>query len=318
MVTDVGAYCLTTTCDPVSPTAANACQYDSDGCATNGTPVHWPEACVAFSVQKDGSPLRGITFDTMQAMTSDAYYSWSHADCGGGLVPSIGLYMRSPVNCSRIEYNRDAPNANIWMFRDQAWPYADTSIAALTTTTIAASTGEILDADVEINSNNLDITVGDTRIYLDLGSIIQHESGHALGLAESAVREATMYGTYVEGEVLKRTLSADDMAGICAIYPPGQDRGACDPTPANGFSTECRGAVTGTGGTGSLAGSTGGSAGAAGAADSRADGHAAGCSCRAAGSAGPGGLWTLGLGGLVALFWRRAAGRRRTRLVLAR
>jgi hypothetical protein len=48
-----------------------------------------------------------------------------------------------------------------------------------------------------------------------------------------------MYGSYSPSDTSKRTLSADDIAGICAIYPAGEDRGACDPTPRHGFSSDC-------------------------------------------------------------------------------
>jgi hypothetical protein len=41
------------------------------------------------------------------------------------------------------------------------------------------------------------------------------------------------------GETKKRTLNRDDVAGICAIYPPGKFDESCDPEPRHGFSATC-------------------------------------------------------------------------------
>ena len=65
---------------------------------------------------------------------------------------------------------------------------------ALTTVTFNPKTGEIYDADMELNSADNPITVGDQEIVFDLHSIVQHESGHTLGLAHSAFDSDTMYG----------------------------------------------------------------------------------------------------------------------------
>jgi predicted Zn-dependent protease len=283
------AYCRTTTCDTSQlPPATGACQYDADGCAINGVPLSWPQACVAFSVQKDASPLRGIAFGTMQSVVADVYANWEGVDCGGGLGPSIQVFDRSPVNCNQVEYNRksDQPNANVWMFRDETWPHdgARTTIA-LTTVTYGAETGQIYDADVELNSANFFITVGDDNVQADLQSVVQHESGHTLGLAESPERTAAMYGSYSPSDTSKRTLSADDIAGICAVYPSGEDRGACDATPRHGFSSDCH-----------------------------VDKKDSGCTVRGpvrGGRSGLGGLWGLGGLGLGLLVY---LGRRRRRL----
>jgi hypothetical protein len=49
-----------------------------------------------------------------------------------------------------------------------------------------------------------------------------------------------MYPVYNEHSTLLRKLSPDDIAGICAIYPPGPAIPAsCDDTPRHGFSVLC-------------------------------------------------------------------------------
>jgi hypothetical protein len=49
----------------------------------------------------------------------------------------------------------------------------------------------------------------------DLMTVVAHEFGHALGLGESSVSTAVMYGTY---NALKQALTSDDIAGIQSLY----------------------------------------------------------------------------------------------------
>ena len=110
----------------------------------------------------------------------------------------------------------------------------------------------------------------------DLMTVVAHEFGHALGLGESTVSSAVMYGTY---NGIKQALASDDIAGIDSIYGTRQfdqfnsgsqrnntyatatninsfveQRPDCDPraghhdalATANGFTSTCRLTPTGT------------------------------------------------------------------------
>ncbi len=65
--------------------------------------------------------------------------------------------------------------------------------------------------------------------FIDLQNTMTHEAGHFLGLAhpcegarctvQPELRPYTMYPSTGPGETEKRTLHADDVAGLCAIYP---------------------------------------------------------------------------------------------------
>jgi Matrixin len=227
------AYCLTTTCEAGTGT----CDMVGD-CITSGTPLYWPNSCVSFDVQKDGSKLLGISYDTVHSVAQNAFQQWVDADCGNGKHPSIQVADYGPVDCSKPEYNKTQPNANIITFHDSAWTYTNTAdTIALTTVFFDPDTGEIYDANVEINSNMYDLVDGNPLgDQVDLNAVLTHEIGHFLGLSHSAVETATMYRSY---DPDMSTLDPDDEQGICASLPPDRMPGSADCTPRHGFSGEC-------------------------------------------------------------------------------
>ena len=245
------AFCRTTTC-----TAADGpCARDPEtGCVEQGTKLFWPNNCVSFGVQSDASPTREIDFEEAERAAARAFQTWIGADCGDGEVPSIGVVPRGELFCDRVEFHHDppAPNANLVVFRDGDWPHCDTGdpdsplcntdpTIALTTITYVRTTGEILDADIEINSANVDLTNSDQNVSTDLQSVLTHEIGHFFGLAHTQVERATMNARYDAGDLSFRSLHQDDAAGICAVYRPGDaDPGRCDTErPRGGFSRHC-------------------------------------------------------------------------------
>ncbi len=242
------AYCRTTTCDPAVD--VDRCGRTSDGCFSKGDPLFWPDLCVTFGVHKDASPLRNIPYDRADKAARAAFQTWISADCGGGSHPSVGVVPLGEVYCDQLEFNHEGaespnaqgPNANIIVFRDDVWPYNDIQrTIALTTITFATRTGEILDADIEVNSAGIPISTSDTAVTSDLQSILTHEIGHFLGLAHSLDPEASMNANYDRGDLSFRTLAEDDRAGICSIYPGGDEdiRDCTGEQPRYGFSRYC-------------------------------------------------------------------------------
>jgi hypothetical protein len=162
-------------------------------------------------------------------------------------------------------------NQHAIIFRDDRWPYPNdlNNTLGLTTLTFDPDTGEIYDADMEINST-VPLAVSDPvpPTGNDLMSIITHESGHFFGMAHSNDSAATMFAHYTPGSTNMRTLTADDTSGICSIYTPSGDRAvdtsvasggtiaedSCDPTPRHGFQSECTADGGAGGGAGSHAG----------------------------------------------------------------
>jgi hypothetical protein len=228
------AYCRTASCSTGSPHTAAVCNPPYvDDC---GTPIAWPSPCIEYSIQVNAS--QKVTFAQTQTLMKAAFAQWTGAACSSG-TPRVEVTEGPPALCDQHEYNQTAGNANIILYHDDAWPYEGSdNTLALTTVTYNLDTGDIYDADMELNSADNAFTVGDTAVGFDLLSIVTHEAGHFLGLAHSHDQTATMWPVYNEHTTNLRNISADDIAGICAIYPPGSI-GTCDPTPRHGFSTEC-------------------------------------------------------------------------------
>ncbi|HVY46636.1 MAG TPA: matrixin family metalloprotease, partial [Minicystis sp.] len=211
------AFCRTSTCGAQG--TSQVCTPAGPGDC--GKPLFWPSPpCIGYWLQKDAS--REVSLDAARQVFDEAFATWAGADCGGGAHPSLVVKDAGTVACHTQEYNESAGNANVIMFDDDTWPYEGSSnTLALTTVTYDVDTGEIYDADMELNSAQVQFTTGDTGIEFDLPSIAQHETGHFLGLAHSQLSDATMFATYKQGDTSLRTLAADDVAAICAVYPPG-------------------------------------------------------------------------------------------------
>jgi hypothetical protein len=243
------AFCRTKACDDQpayddvwQESPDPACVRDDVGCLLEGQPLYWPQSCISFSVQRDGSRSQGIDFEATHAIIVASFDAWINADCGDGATPGVTIADYSPSNCATAEYNQDQGNANVFMFRDEAWPYRGAEdTLALTTITYNTENAQIYDADVEINSAEADFTTTDVEedIRDDLQSVLTHECGHFLGLSHDNVFGSTMYPEYHAGEFHQRKLDKDDTDGVCAIYPPAGDLSAHNCAPRHGFSREC-------------------------------------------------------------------------------
>jgi Matrixin len=230
-------------------------------------PVWWRNACVGYDIQKNASPTQ-VALTNAEAITKAAFDQWTQAVCpaaaSGATRVSIDVKDLGPVDCDLVQYSSDQGNQHVIIFHDDVWPYPNDQVntLGLTTVTFDATTGEIYDADTEINATK-PLSLGGVPAAgsYDLASIITHEMGHFLGLAHSTIATATMYARYTPGSTSMATLSADDIDGICSIYPPDGTRvvdpsvapsaaipeDVCDPTPRHGFQSSCAQPVSGGG-----------------------------------------------------------------------
>ena len=274
---EASAYCRATTVSAPTtfvPTTEQPCW-------TDGLAVYWKNACIGYELNEAAS--KQVSLDDAEGAMAAAFAQWTNAACTGG-KPSLDVRFVGTTAARRSK----ADHANVIMFDDDEWPHSNPhSTVALTTITYVPETGELVDADMEINSANMKLTVNGPipSDGYDLASVLTHEAGHMLGLAHSMNPNATMYADYATGSTSMSSLAADDVHGICAIYEPdgtrttadgGVPEGPCDP-------------------------------------NANADTLVGGCACRAAPSRSRGeGPWLLALAAAAALRRRHSKSKRAT------
>jgi MYXO-CTERM domain-containing protein len=192
-----------------------------------------------------------------------SYGAWAAVTCSDLSFPNLGLNV-DPKN-RRVGYVQGGFNINLVFWRTAlcklSVPASDpcfaagtcgniydcwdksADIIAVTTTTFNRVTGEIYDADIELNGAPHDdgtsrfqfanITPGPNETcstssqLFDIRNTLTHEAGHSIGLGHSLDQTATMFATAPPGDTCKRTLHPDDILGVCTIYPKGQPTSTC-------------------------------------------------------------------------------------------
>lgn len=213
---DAAAYRRSKTCLPdeevgVVPTAIPRCD-------AGETPFSffWPERTVPFYIGRDGcgefqDADGNITADLERAIVQ-AFEVWNEPDCSDFEFVYGGQTQTNVLNAE------DRSNLVAWR---NPWPYGGAAFALTSVTTTLD--GEIIDGDIELNSARYRFSIAKNPEagLVDVRNTVTHEAGHVLGLAHSLEPEATMDADADLAETIKRTLHADDIEGLCAIYPPG-------------------------------------------------------------------------------------------------
>lgn len=250
------AFCRTTTA-PAPPS-------NGDACVAAGAPLFHRSQCLPYQLTAAESAV--VPNAVLAETLARAFQTWTkpNALC----VPGIRAVELGASNQSTIAGHQvSGPNQNLVGF-PATWAHAGSAdTLAFPTLTFNATTGEILDVDLELNRSVAwsfaDEPAGDR---IDLQSVLTHAVGHMLGLAHSSVPTSAMYPTYAAGSTTPRTLDADDEAAICAVYPnrdqrlaasglvastgcnltTGDPNGSCsDPDITHGCASAARGTRTG-------------------------------------------------------------------------
>jgi MYXO-CTERM domain-containing protein len=233
---------------------------------TAGLCTWWSTRGHGFQIDAQGTPdvAGGAAFQAIR----QSFLAWSGVSCSDLVFPDQGL-SEDPQD--RVAgFFPGQKNSNLILFRTRScarvvpagdpclasggcsnthdcWDHGDAAIA-ITTTTSVQGTGQIEDADTELNDApqsdgaRFVFTANDGApcsqpdetgcVLYDIQNTMTHEAGHSLGLAHSPDPAATMFATAPKGEISKRVLGADDIQGICDIYPLDKPTVTCAGDPA--------------------------------------------------------------------------------------
>jgi hypothetical protein len=229
----------------------------------SGANIHWKSGCAYLSVAAEGSTQ--IAGEREFTVVDEVLAHWTGETRGcsnfqlineGPEDREVGLDGINLLKFREEFWCRPASGDDPEECYDQA-------AAGLTTLFFIDDSGsnrngEIIDADIEFNGVQFAFsadgaTSGTQDCEADLANTLTHEIGHFIGLDHTcwtggprlldntgntvpacsgaglspAITEATMYNFQSCGETLKSTLTADDVAGFCEIYPTATTPTTC-------------------------------------------------------------------------------------------
>lgn len=201
----------------------------------SGPPLYWARRRIEMRLASGSAP--GVSPEDAREAFRASLRTWSLA---GGCTDLV-LIDGGEVTGLQTNLERTSPDGeNRVVFRASSWPpELGPRTLGLTTAVYRRSTGEILDADIDLNAVDHVWSVADVPAagHDDVQNTITHELGHAIGLAHSDDPTTTMYTRADPEETLKRDLAEDDLWGVCDIYPGGTPRGprsSCSSSHAQG------------------------------------------------------------------------------------
>jgi Matrixin len=197
-------------------------------CATTGEPLHWLTPNITYTLSERGFP--GLSDTEVRSAFAASFDAWAAVRCKG--QPIELRFTEDPGTTDELAvHHQTGANVNAMaLLTDEEWADAPHSPQALALTSVhfGTVTGTIFGADIEFNGGLARFGLcppegcaeGDPTV--DLQNSATHEIGHLLGLSHVKDPLATMACSAGEGDVAMRTLGSDDVAGLCAAYPPGE------------------------------------------------------------------------------------------------
>ena len=148
-------------------------------------------------------------------------------------VVAASYAMWRDPSCSDFQYTYEGETENdyrtgdqintlVWRYDGSRFPRELGGASTIGVTLSSAYANRAIDGDIVFNGIDHTWVVGANRFgEVDAQSIITHEIGHQLGLDHSPFQSATMYAAYLGGNGA-RSISNDDISGVCALYPSGE------------------------------------------------------------------------------------------------
>jgi hypothetical protein len=213
----------------------------------------WNQRCIPYWIDRRGTMFSGME---REQLVAQSFRVWS----GNACTDLEFLFVGETDQGAAFDPNNPESNQNVVMsIEDPAGlaEFPQAGLLAITLTSYSTQTGEIFDADILMNAVDFDFDdVADTRACMlgrrayDLRNTLIHEMGHLIGFDHPAAEtESTMYASAEPCEIKKRDLNAEDLRGVCTIYPKDQPVSTCQPpgdydsvTGAEQFRCQCEAA----------------------------------------------------------------------------
>jgi hypothetical protein len=236
----------------------------------SGTPLQWTGTnCIPVVINSAGSD--DVTDGSAVQAVRAALSAWREATRHCSYI-DFDVTERAGATA---DFSAKGPNETVIVWKESGWSHAKTAYGVTTVYFVDKPgdprDGAIVDADIELNGEQYQFSTDGSQQRLDVQNIVTHYVGKLLGLgstcyqgtgtrpkdhtgadvpdcgtvqgstdpAHVALREATMWPFTTPGEISKRTLEADDIAGICAVYPVADDPG-CHPAGGTDGGTDGR------------------------------------------------------------------------------
>jgi hypothetical protein len=225
----------------------------------DGAGMAWAQNCVPIVVYPSG--FTQMSAAAVETAAAGAAAAWSAGDNSCTYLDLEVALSTAPAPAVR----NDGINAVV--FRTTSWCEMangsctidyDPAAVSVATVTAITSTGQIVDADDEINAVDFNwadlIAEPQSTGDQDLQNGLTEAFGHLIGLdapcfqafpgevrqldntgqpvvdcdqASAAVQAETMFPAWPAGNTQKRTLAPDDQAAVCGIYPLAANPSSC-------------------------------------------------------------------------------------------
>ncbi len=160
-----------------------------------------------------------------------AFETWEDVGCSDMRFPYQGS-----LDGVGAGYTPFGVNQNVIVLVTSDWKHEEGAIA-VTTNIFDARTGVVVDSDIEFNGQHFAFGVATAACFrrspstMDFRNVLTHEIGHVVGLDHPPLlaryQNTTMFASAPACETKKRSLAEDDINGLCAIYPAGQETVQC-------------------------------------------------------------------------------------------
>lgn len=176
--------------------------------AITNPPSTWRSLPVPYWVNNDGCRDIG-GFDAAVNVAEISFDTWENNDCTSWQVSYQGGTPNQPYN--------QGDGKNVLGWTESGWPFEPYAIGV---TQNMMGGGTIWSSDIAFNAVNFTWSLtGGGGYTVDAQSIVTHEEGHFLGLDHPpCTMQQTMCASY-SGGTAERTLTSDDIDGVCSLYP---------------------------------------------------------------------------------------------------